>query len=514
MFEQGVGIRNPLFFVGVIEDNDDPTLLGRVKVRAFSIHGTNEEISTEDLPWAMVSHGNYDPNNPLPSLNSFVWGMFLDGRDAQHPVVLGLLPTQFVEPPNPDVNKYGVIPKRDGKLLAKGLTPRDIGHPQMSRLARGESIEETGVAGQELNRMEKFKIGGTDLTWSEPSSAYATKYPHNRVIETAHHSIELDDTPGGERITIRHKEGSYVQIDSKGNVSEKSVGAKHDITKLNKYEGVGHHHVVTIGGDAHVYVKGHKTEEIEGNYNLLVHGTTNITAGTQLNLNGSEQVQMRAADVSIQANVGTMTVLAEKEIQMQGKTRVNIKGNTIYQHATLNPLAPLTTGKFEFFAERSMFFTSTSSVHMQQSNMYINCNSLVPDVALIPSIGTGLHVISGPGGITMDTFGSLSMFGGVNATVEALGDISLQSGARVALESLGNISIKSPTVAIDDVVLLASGFSTSALSSTLATTAKFALPTIDAGECVMPEPPAKSTSLSYLKFENIQSTGGYISAEE
>jgi len=514
MFEQGVGIRNPLFFVGVIEDNDDPTLLGRVKVRAFSIHGTNEEISTEDLPWAMVSHGNYDPNNPLPSLNSFVWGMFLDGRDAQHPVVLGLLPTQFVEPPNPDVNKYGVIPKRDGKLLGKGLTPRDIGHPQMSRLARGESIEETGVAGHELNRMEKFKIGGTDKVWSEPQSAYATKYPHNRVIETAHHSIELDDTPGGERITIRHKEGSYVQIDSKGNVAEKSVGAKHDITKLNKYEGVGHHHVVTIGGDAHVYVKGNKTEEIEGNYNLLVHGTTNITAGTQLNLNGSEQVQMRAADVNIQANVGTMTVLAEKEIQMQGKTRVNIKGNTIYQHATLNPLAPLTTGKFEFFAERSMFFTSTSSVHMQQSNMYITCNALVPDVALVPSIGTGLHVTSGPGGITMDSFGPMSLWASTNAIIEAIGDLSLSGITRAVMQSGANVSIKAPTVAIDDVVLLASGFATDRLFGLNSTTAKFALPTIDAGECKMPEPPAKSTSLSYIKFENTQSTGGYISAEE
>jgi hypothetical protein len=495
MFEQGVGIRNPLFFVGVIEDNDDPTLLGRVKVRAFSIHGTNKEISTEDLPWAMVSHGNYDPNNPLPSLNAFVWGMFLDGRDAQHPVVLGLLPTQFVEAPNPEANGYGVIPKRDGRLLGKGLTPRDFGQPQMSRLARGENVEETGVAGQEVNRMEKFKIGGTDKVWSEPQTAYATKYPHNRVIETAHHSIELDDTPGGERITIRHKEGSYIQIDSKGSVAEKSAGAKHDVTKLNKYEGVGHNHIVTIGGDAHVYVKGNKTEEIEGNYNLLVHGTTNITAGTQLNLNGSEQVQMRAADVNIQANVGTMAILAEKEIQMQGKTRVNIKGNTIYQHATLNPLAPLTTGKFEFFAERSMFFTSTSSVHMQQSNMYINCNSLIPDVALIPTTGLGFHLASGPGGITMDTIGL--------AHISGLGQVALQSTA--------NISINAPFVAIDDTVALASGFAVPTLPSAIG---KFALPTIDAGECKMPEPPAKSTSLSYIKFENTQSTGGYISAEE
>ena len=87
----GMGINNPMFFVGVVENNDDPTGQGRVQVRAFGVHGENteEEIQTGALPWAPCISGNYEPNNTPPKLNSFVFGMFLDGDEAQHPMVLG-----------------------------------------------------------------------------------------------------------------------------------------------------------------------------------------------------------------------------------------------------------------------------------------------------------------------------------------------------------------------------------------------------------------------------------------
>jgi hypothetical protein len=43
--------------------------------------------------------------------------------------------------------------------------------------------------------------------------------PENRVIQTASgHTIELDDTAGHPRITIRHKDNSFVAIDDKGSV--------------------------------------------------------------------------------------------------------------------------------------------------------------------------------------------------------------------------------------------------------------------------------------------------------
>ena len=43
-----------VWWIGVVEDNLDPVLLGRVKVRIFGHHSEKykEEIETVDLPWA------------------------------------------------------------------------------------------------------------------------------------------------------------------------------------------------------------------------------------------------------------------------------------------------------------------------------------------------------------------------------------------------------------------------------------------------------------------------------
>ena len=101
MFDYGVGIRNPLFFVGVVENNNDLRLEGRCQVRAFGIHGTIKEVPTDMLPWAIVGQGGYDPN-VVPKINSWVYGMFLDGRDAQQPLILGMIPTQSIENIDPD----------------------------------------------------------------------------------------------------------------------------------------------------------------------------------------------------------------------------------------------------------------------------------------------------------------------------------------------------------------------------------------------------------------------------
>ena len=67
--ESGTGLRNLNFFIGVVEDNNDPRKEGRVRVRAFGIHGTNAQIQTQDLPWAIliVPNVNFIP----PPLNAW-----------------------------------------------------------------------------------------------------------------------------------------------------------------------------------------------------------------------------------------------------------------------------------------------------------------------------------------------------------------------------------------------------------------------------------------------------------
>ncbi len=160
MIETGIGFQNPLFFIGVVENNIDPKLEGKVQVRAFGIHGTNEEITTENLPWSTLIIGNHDVNFVVPPINSWVFGMFLDGRAAQQSFILGLLPTQFTTINDPSQSGWGVAQGNNIDLNYQGNRPQDYGQPALSRLARGEELENTYLLSLETNRIRDIGIAG------------------------------------------------------------------------------------------------------------------------------------------------------------------------------------------------------------------------------------------------------------------------------------------------------------------------------------------------------------------
>jgi hypothetical protein len=83
-----------IWWVGVLENRVDPLGIGRCQVRIFGWHSTlKNEVPTTDLPWA-------HPMIPLnsskffsaPQEDDWVLGFFLDGVNAQQPVMLGILP--------------------------------------------------------------------------------------------------------------------------------------------------------------------------------------------------------------------------------------------------------------------------------------------------------------------------------------------------------------------------------------------------------------------------------------
>lgn len=99
------------WFIGTVEDIDDPKDLNRVKVRAYGYYD-NPEIKTKDLPWATVmmpvtsasvqgSGGNHhlqaevkDKDGKITEPGSWVVGFFRDGPSAQDPIVMGSIATQ------------------------------------------------------------------------------------------------------------------------------------------------------------------------------------------------------------------------------------------------------------------------------------------------------------------------------------------------------------------------------------------------------------------------------------
>lgn len=247
MTTQRLGEEGFVWFIGVVEDRNDPNRLGRLKVRIFNINSPKQtKTSTEELPWATVmspiTGGVYNKIGTAPvgmQVGTTVIGFFMDGNDNNHPIIMGAI---------------AGIP---GNVQDNHDVPPEA---------------------REINLVNKTQTG------PEPASAYRAKYPYNKVIRTeGGHVIELDDTPNFERIHVYHKSGTYIEINEEGRMVTKAAGDKFDITVKDNQ--------VSIGGNA--------TVEIKGNVNLTVGGTVTGTASSW-NLTGDVSIQ---GEVSVQGNI-------------------------------------------------------------------------------------------------------------------------------------------------------------------------------------------------------------------
>ena len=98
------------WFIGVVEDRNDPLQVGRVRVRAVGYHTENKTIlPTEDLPWATVMTSTESSGmsglGTTPHflvLGTHIVGFFRD-VDCQEPVILGALPGAPGQYGNPNV---------------------------------------------------------------------------------------------------------------------------------------------------------------------------------------------------------------------------------------------------------------------------------------------------------------------------------------------------------------------------------------------------------------------------
>jgi hypothetical protein len=89
-----IGMSGFIWWVGVIEQRVDPLAMGRCKVRIFGWHTENTSLlPSDDLPWSMSL---FPVNNSLewtaPLIGDWVVGFFMDGENAQFPVMMGVLP--------------------------------------------------------------------------------------------------------------------------------------------------------------------------------------------------------------------------------------------------------------------------------------------------------------------------------------------------------------------------------------------------------------------------------------
>ena len=306
------------WFVGVVEDRQDPQKLGRLRVRCLGYHTEDlTKLPTSDLPWAHVM-------NPITSATvsgvgqtplgcvegTWVVGWFTDGSDAQQPMIMGTLPGVPKDLPVKDAGlgfqdyinaNYPKYKETDVNRLAVGdddnphstLTLRKADRDLAVGIAQVDGIF-TGVA-QIPNDL--------DITsWDEPETEYAATYPRNHVYETeGGHIKEFDDTVGKERIHERHTSGSGYEIFPDGSKLTRVKKDNYMLTTGNDYchiQGISRSTV-----DKGLRVRVNSEGKAGNNYNIEVGQGSNVNVevnGGNLNLTtlGSGQ---DAGDINLNA---------------------------------------------------------------------------------------------------------------------------------------------------------------------------------------------------------------------
>lgn len=227
-----------VWWFGIVEDVDDKLQLGRVRVRCHNFHTNNPtELPTDKLPWAHVimpvTSASYQGKGWSPTflrVDATVFGFFLDGEMAQHPVVLGTLPG---------------IPQASADQVDPNNISEDL--HDVNKLARG------------INKLldVKTQVWATENEPLDvPGFLYKSQYPYNKTFESERgHVVEMDDTPGAERIHLYHTGGSFVEMGN-GITVDKTNGIKLTSATQMMYTKSNGDMVVISDGVLQIYAEG------------------------------------------------------------------------------------------------------------------------------------------------------------------------------------------------------------------------------------------------------------------
>ena len=286
-----------------------------------------------------------------------------------------------------------------------GQYPRTNNHNQSSinKAARGGGGKQLSVGGSVKN---------VNL---EVEPAASTQYGMADIRETASgHVIEFNDTPGGERIMLRHKTGAGIEIRPDGTVLV--------VSTKNKVEVCHGSNEVIVEGEANLSYKGNLTLNVTGDFNVSCRDYNVHARGSK-----TEQVD-KNSKTSIFGNSGN---------SVSGNFIQSIAGNTTnltlgtQTLVTKGDLVVATEGSQEIVSKGPSIFTSEEQINMSSPDI----NIVATDIAVAGNRGT-------IGGGTTVHYGS-SFHGNLKGTADhAVTAGSLNGGAGISIfNSVGDLLV-------------------------------------------------------------------------
>ena len=446
MSDYFMGTDGFVWFVGVVEDRHDPEYMGRVRVRCLGYHTEDlNSLPTEDLPWATVMAPTTNPSMsglgstpPFLVEGSWVVGFFLDSREKQQPVILGSLPGFNAEKPD----------FTSGFAAPEGQYPTITGEPDTNRLAQGviqtfhpslykrQKSKQTSIPvatkpvmtsipgsmysdhGGEMDSDGNITTPKleTRTTWDEPEpkSAGVTQYPYNHVHESeSGHVIEIDDTPGNERLHTYHNSGTFEEIHPDGSKVTKVVKDNYTIIAKNDNVLIGGAVTLTVVGNVRQLVKGDYHLEVEGDYSQKIHKNFYQKIGVRGEDKGGgnlEQEIIGNHSYNIQASQSGR-IHKDVDTTIDGKeNRIIGKQSTLFVTGDSDSTSPtyqygysvLTDQKMLMSAKKDFGLVTTSGIVTIQSGSALNMKSATAmvinsETTINSTAGTIYTIMSGGG---------------------------------------------------------------------------------------------------------------------
>ena len=328
------------WFVGVVEDRNDPKTLGRVRVRCLGYHTEDLiKLPTSDLPWA-------HPMNPITSATvsglgqtplgvvegTWVVGFFTDGSTAQQPMIMGTLPGVPSTLPTKDAvigfqdyihGNYPKYAETDMNRLAVNEKTDDEESNPHSTLTQRRATRDLAVGTAMIDGVvDGVAPFDPDLDesnggkWDQPEIPYNATYPRNHVFESeSGHLREIDDTIDNERIHERHASGTGYEIDSKGTKVTTIVNDNYDI----------------ISNDDYCHIQGNSRHTIDKGLRIRVNsvGKSGNNYNIEVGQGSSVNVEVNGGNINMTTlgtgeDAGDININASRDLNMQVGRSMNI----------------------------------------------------------------------------------------------------------------------------------------------------------------------------------------------
>ena len=191
-------------------------------------------------------------------------------------------------------------------VLVPAFTPSNVFLPEGLEIGAGPN---TRVGTNEYILQEDYnflKQAQITKTITQPSSAYAARYPFNHVYESeSGHLIEQDDTPGKERLHWYHRSGTFTEFHP--------AGMRVDRTNAHRYN------IVT--GNYESIITGEEKKSITGDFTLNLGGRLTLKSSKDISITSE------TGDVIIDSNV-LNTYIGGKNIILDAKDTLVLRAGS------------------------------------------------------------------------------------------------------------------------------------------------------------------------------------------